>query len=122
MEVLQGCVLSPLLFNIFLEIVIAIALHGMGPGAVINGVLLSDLRFADDIALLAGKETGLQELVTDVAEISAKMGMCINTAKTETQVLGKGVSKSQIQVYGQQLTRWTCLYTWVEALALTTCT
>jgi len=58
--VLQGCVLSPLLFNIFLEIVIAIALHGMGSGAVINGVLLSDLRFTDHIALLAGKETGLQ--------------------------------------------------------------
>ena len=54
--VLQGCVLSPLLFNIFLEIVIAIALHGTGSGAVINGVLLSDLRFADDIALLAEKE------------------------------------------------------------------
>jgi len=51
------------------------------------------------------KETGPQELVTDVAEISAKMGMCTNTAKTETQVLGKGDSKLQIQVYGQQLTQ-----------------
>ena len=60
----------PLLFNIFLEIVVAIALHGTVSGAVINGVLLSDLRFADDIALLAEKETGLQELVTDVAERS----------------------------------------------------
>ena len=59
-----GCVLSPLLFNIFLEIVIAIALHGTKSGAVISGVLLSDLSFADDIALLAEKETGLQELVT----------------------------------------------------------
>jgi len=83
--VLQGCVLSSLLFNIFLEIVIAIALHRTGSGAVINGVLLSDLRFADDIALLAEKEKELQELVTDVAEISTKMGMCINTTKTETQ-------------------------------------
>ena len=35
--VLQGCVLSPLLFNIFLEIVIAIALHG-------NGIRSSDQR------------------------------------------------------------------------------
>jgi len=56
--VLQGCVLSPNLFNMFLEIVIAIALHGTGSGAVIHGVMLSDLRFADDIALLAEKEKG----------------------------------------------------------------
>ena len=103
--VLEGCVLSPFLFNIFLEIVIAIALHGTGSRAVINGVLISDLRFADDIALLAEKEKELQELVTDVAEISTKMGMCINTTKTETQVLGKGDNKLQIQVYGQQLTQ-----------------
>ena len=32
-------------------------------------------------------------------------GMCINTAKTETQVLGKGGSKLQIQVYEQRLTQ-----------------
>jgi len=102
---LQGCVLSPLLFNIFLEIAIAIALHRTGSGAVINGILLSEMRFADDIALPAEKEKELQELVTDVAEISTKMGMCINTTKTETQVLGKGENKLQIQVYGQQLTQ-----------------
>ena len=53
----------------------------------------------------AQTQTGLQQLVTDVAEISAKMGMCINTAKTETQVLGKGGSKLQVQVCGQQLTQ-----------------
>jgi len=30
---------------------------------------------------VAEKEKELQELVTDVAEISTKMGMCINTTK-----------------------------------------
>ena len=75
------------LFNIFLEIVIAVALHGMGSEAVINGVLLSDLRFVDDIR--EGKRAVVRALDTDVAEVSTKMGMCINTAKTETQVQGR---------------------------------
>ena len=97
-RVLQRGVLSPLLLNMFLEIVIAIALRGTGSGAVINGVLLSHLRFADDIALLAEKEKELQELVTDVADVSAKMGMCINTAKTVTQELGKGGNKFRIHI------------------------
>jgi Reverse transcriptase (RNA-dependent DNA polymerase)/Domain of unknown function (DUF6451) len=101
--VLQGCVLSPLLFNIFLEMIIAIALDGTDVGAVINGELISDLRFADDIALLSEKEDGLQLLVNKVAESSSKMGMRINVAKTEIQALGKDENKFKIHVYGQQL-------------------
>jgi len=48
MRVLQGCVLSPLLFNIFLEMIMAMALEG----ADIGGEKIGDMRFADDIALL----------------------------------------------------------------------
>jgi len=41
--VLQGCVLSPLLFNIFLEVVLAMALDEMDKGAIINGEVLTNL-------------------------------------------------------------------------------
>ena len=47
--VLQGCILSPLLFNIFLEVVMALVLDGNEIGADINGKCISYLRFADDI-------------------------------------------------------------------------
>ena len=53
MGVLQGCVLSPLLFNIFLEMIVAMALDGVNEGADIGGEKIGDMRFADDIALLA---------------------------------------------------------------------
>src|SRR6218665_3664627 len=48
MGVLQGCVLSSLLFNIFLEMIIAMTLHGSNEGADIGGERIGDLRFADD--------------------------------------------------------------------------
>jgi Reverse transcriptase (RNA-dependent DNA polymerase) len=54
--VLQGCVLSPLLFNIFLEVVVAMALDETDNKAIINGEVLLNLRFTDDIALLAENE------------------------------------------------------------------
>ena len=40
--VLQGCMLSPLLFNIFLEILMARALRDVDTGAVINGHVINN--------------------------------------------------------------------------------
>ena len=61
-EVLQGCVLSPVLFNILLDVVIALALENNETGATISGNLISNLRFADDICLVATSNDDLQKL------------------------------------------------------------
>ena len=79
---MQGCVLSPLLFNIFLEAIIAMALDNTEAGALIGGEMLTDLQFADDIAMLAEEVDGLQSSLDSVVTVSKKMGMRINTAKT----------------------------------------
>ena len=76
--VLQGCVLSPLLFIIFLEAFIAIALDNSHSGTVINRVVISDLRFADDIALLSENVSDLQVTVNCIAQTAKNLGMCIN--------------------------------------------
>ena len=49
---LQGCVLSPLLFNIFLELIIITALEDEEIGMQIGGVRINNLHFTDDTALL----------------------------------------------------------------------
>ena len=48
----QGCVISPQLFNILLEVAMLYALHDQDIGAHINGHIINNLRFADDIALM----------------------------------------------------------------------
>ena len=101
--VLQGCVLSPLLFNIFLEVIMAIALEDCETGAVINGYIIGNLRFADDIAMLAEKEEDLQGSVTRILNASQRMGMRINAEKTETQSLGKATGQLSIQIDSYQL-------------------
>ena len=60
--VLWGCVLSPL-FNIFQEIIIITAIDDDASGAGLNGVRISDLHFADDIALLAETKQQLQQML-----------------------------------------------------------
>ena len=58
--VLQGCILSPLLINSILEVVMALATTEPELGALISEHIISNLRFADDIGLLAGTESDLQ--------------------------------------------------------------
>ena len=95
--------MSPLLFNIFLEIIIATALDESDAGAMVNGEIFSNLRFADDIAVMAEGESDLQMAVDKIVDVSSSMGMCINAAKTEIQFLGKGNITFQIKVKEQQL-------------------
>ena len=52
-DVLQGCVLSPLLICIFLEVVMARALEIDEIGAVVSENKINNLKFADDIGLTA---------------------------------------------------------------------
>src|SRR6218665_609084 len=82
----------------------AMALDGSHEGADIGGERIGDLRCADDIALLAEKEKGLdlQKTLTEVAKVK-KMGMKINIQKTECQCLGEGNKKFRLEVEGQEL-------------------
>ena len=72
--VLQGCVLSPLLFNIFVEIMITTAMDESDAGAMVNGEIYSNLRFADDIAVTAEGESDLQVAVDKIVDVSSSMG------------------------------------------------
>ena len=59
----QGCLLSPTLFNIFLERIMTDALNDHESTVSIGGRTVSNLRFADDIDGLAGSEHELSELI-----------------------------------------------------------
>ena len=52
----QGCILSPTLFNLFLEDIMQKALCCHNGTIKMNGRLITNLRFADDIDGLAGSE------------------------------------------------------------------
>ena len=84
----QGCIVSPQLFNIELELVMTYATCDATVDFHIQGQLVNNQRFADDIALLAESNEDLQTLVTAVYT-STDMGLKINIGKTEVQVLNQ---------------------------------
>ena len=55
-EVRQGCLLSPTLFNVFLERIMTDALEDHEGTVSIGGRIITNFRFADDIDGLAREE------------------------------------------------------------------
>ena len=68
----EGCVLSPYLFNILAEMVMRETLDGFQSELQIGGRMITNLRYADDIILLATSEAELQELVDRLDRVSRK--------------------------------------------------
>ena len=80
----QGCVLSPYLFNILAEMVMRETLDGFQGGLQIGGRMITNLRYADDIILLATSQAELQELVDRLDRVSRKYSLLINVDKRAT--------------------------------------
>ena len=78
----QGCLLSPNLFNIFLERNMTNALEDHEGTVSIGGRTITNLRFADYIDGLAGEEE-LANLAERVDKASTAYGMEISAEKTK---------------------------------------
>ena len=68
----QGCLLSPLLFSLYAEAVVKEALADVDEGVKVGGELLKDIRFADDQAMTADSNQGLQR-IKDSLNSTAKL-------------------------------------------------
>ena len=82
----QGCLLSPILFNLYLERIMREALATHESSISIGGRELSNLRFADDIDLIAGSNDELQELTDKLADRSNAYGMEMCSEKSNVMV------------------------------------
>ena len=104
----QGCILSPDLFNLYIENIMSIALDRTeGIGVLVGGHLFNNLRFADDIALLASSADDLQELLNSVNETSTAFGMEISEPKTKVMCTARTHEDLTIQLNGQDLEQVT---------------
>ena len=99
----QGCLLSPTLFNLFLEKIMQETLHDHVTTISIGGRPVCNLRFADDIDLMAGSNSELQELTTKLSERASAYGMEISTTKSKVMVNSVRDASVNITMNGEQL-------------------
>ena len=81
--VLQDCILSPCLFNLYAEYIMRNAgLDEAQAGIKIAGRNMDNLRYADDTTLMAESEEKLKSLLMKVKKESEKVGLKLNIQKT----------------------------------------
>ena len=100
----QGCLLSPLLFSIYAEHMMKEALDDSENGVKVGGRLIQDVRFADDQAMIDGKQEGLQRTMTRLEQTAKLYDMKINVKKTKVMRISRhGGGSVTIVIGGQQV-------------------
>lgn len=87
----QGCLLSPLIFLIVLDEVLAETLDGQRTGVqwlLRSNEHLEDLDFADDIALLSTRRSDMQSKLSKLQQNARRVGLDINVGKTKSMYVG----------------------------------
>ena len=80
-RVRQGCVLSPIWFNLCNEFLINEALNDVD-GVNINGICIKSRRYADETAMVATSNGELQRMMDRIQRKCIEYGMSLNTKKT----------------------------------------
>ena len=97
----QGCPLSPILFNIYVNDIIKIMNENNRSNIFLNkNDPINALMFADDLILLSGSEEGLQKQMDKLNTYCETWKLNINLKKTKIIILNRGnrLRKSEFKI------------------------
>jgi len=94
----QGCILSPILFAIFIE-GLTRKLKQVRVASTLQGVRFNLTLFADDIAILAESKSDLQKLLDAAFEYSENWRFKWNCSKSKVMCFGPGKNKLHNQYF-----------------------
>ena len=99
----QGCLLSPILFNLYLENIMREALEDFHTTISVGGRPICNLRFADDIDLLGGSNEELQELTDRLVDRADAYGMEVSSEKSKAMLNSSTSTTVTITMNGEEL-------------------
>ena len=107
----QGCVMSPWLFNVFMDGVmkeVRMRINGMGIGLERDGIewTLSDLMYADDVVFMAKSERELSVMIQNFDYVCKRRGLKVNVDKSKVMIVGENVDHAcEVRMNGHVLER-----------------
>lgn len=117
----QGCILSPVLFNLYSEYIFREALQNMDEhGIILNGERINNIRYADDTVIFTDSISSLQALMDNVTRVSREYGLEINAQKTKFMVINKSNNiQGNLTIDGVTLER-VKQYTYLKSILMKT--
>ena len=118
----QGCILSPCLFNLYAELIMLnVMLDEAQAGIKSVGRNINNLRYSDNITLMAESTEELKSLLMKVKEESEKFGLKFNIEKTKIMALGP-INSLQISGETMEIVRdfisWTSKSLYIVTTAM----
>jgi len=91
------------LFGVYAEAMMKEALDDLKEGICVGGELVQSVQYADDQAMTANMEKGLQKIMDETSNVVKQYGMKINIKKTKVIKIGRHPSTIKITVDGEIL-------------------
>ena len=85
----QGCILSPLLFNIYLSDLPQRIENADKNALMINGKVFNSIIWADDLIMFSESEDGLNDLLKELSVFTEENNMTVNIDKTKAMIFNK---------------------------------
>ena len=96
----QGCILSRILFNLYLnDVPFILDRDDTDPIILPNGTRLNSLLYADDLVLISKSAHGLQKALSILAKFCNEWLLSINPKKTKVMIFQKKCRKSTLNKY-----------------------
>ena len=85
----QGCVMSPWLFNVFMDKIVREAQERFTEGVLLETTIVKLVLFADDVMMLAEKSEDMERNLTEMKKAMDNWGMKIHWGKTKVMMVSR---------------------------------
>ena len=99
----QGCVLSPWLFNVFMDRIMREVKERLQGGVQLTTTLVQMILFADDIIVCTETKEDMERNLAEMRVVMEKCGMSMHWGKTKVMMVSRTGEGCQISVDGEEV-------------------